>query len=200
MKKLISILVLFAIATTAIFAQSEDNTIPSEDPIEENFVYKMNGKGDQYIKIGIMPNFPLNFGDKLYVGGAAYLGYYRYLNSWLALGGELMAGYNPTIQSNIFTFVPITFGVSFLPTVWKFEFPVTLSLGAAFETSANKKYFPGLVTKAEAGVFYRLSESWSFGLGSDFLYMPQWATSKDKKKNYDYGLFLTAFITARYHF
>ena len=113
MKKIISILVLFAIATTAIFAQSEDNTIPSEDPIEENFVYKMNGKGDQYIKIGIMPNFPLNFGDKLYVGGAAYLGYYRYLNSWLALGGELMAGYNPTIQSNIFTFVPITFGVSF---------------------------------------------------------------------------------------
>ena len=92
MKKIISILVLFAIATTAIFAQSEDNTIPSEDPIEENFVYKMNGKGDQYIKIGIMPNFPLNFGDKLYVGGAAYLGYYRYLNSWLALGGELMAG------------------------------------------------------------------------------------------------------------
>ena len=44
MKKIISILVLFAIATTAIFAQSEDNTIPSEDPIEENFVYKMNGK------------------------------------------------------------------------------------------------------------------------------------------------------------
>lgn len=199
MKRIISLLLIFVIASTSIFAQTEGNNITQDEQIEENFTYKMNGQGDQYIKIGIMPNFPLNFGDKLYVGGAAYLGYYRYINSWLALGGELMAGYNPTLGSNIFTFVPITFGASFQPTVWKLEFPITISVGGAFETSGNKKYFPGLVTKAEAGVFYRLSESWSFGLGSDFLYMPQWSTYHDKEV-YDYGLFITAFLTARYHF
>lgn len=83
--------------------------------------------------------------------------------------------------------------------MWKLEFPITLSAGVAFETCQNRKYFPGFVAKAEAGAFFRMNESWSFGLGSNFLYLPQWYTT-DERAGSDYGLFLTAFLSARYHF
>lgn len=196
MKRLFSIITLFIFLVTPIFTQEENNNDTDE---VQDFSYSINGKGDQYIKIAIMPNFPLNFDDKLYVGGAAELGYYHFMNSWLAIGGELMVGYNPTLGSNSLTFVPITFGVSFQPSVWKFEFPITLSTGFAFETCQNKKYFPGFVAKGEAAAFFRFNEGWSFGLGTDFLYLPQWYTTTEKASS-DYGLFMTAFISARYHF
>mgnify|MGYP002673312980 FL=1 len=183
--------------------QSEENIKTDEDDDVENIVrkddYSRNGKGDQFLKIGIMGNFPLNFGDQLTVGGSAQLGYYRFMNSWLALGGELMAGYNPTIGSNVFTFVPITFGVMFQPSAGRFEFPHTLSVGFAFETCANKKYFPGFSAKAETGAFFRITEGWSVGLNAEFLYLPEWYTTT-KNADSDYGIFMEAGISARYHF
>ena len=85
------------------------------------------------------------------------------------------------------------------PSVWRFEFPFTFTAGFAFETCQNKKYFPGFALKAETAAFYRFSEGWSFGLGSDFLYLPEWHTTTENAKS-DYGLFLTAFLAVRYHF
>lgn len=79
MKKLLSIAGLLLLLISPVFSQSESD---DEDAnVVSDFHYSMNGKGDQYIKIGIMPNFPLNFGDQLYTGGAANLGFYSYLNS-----------------------------------------------------------------------------------------------------------------------
>lgn len=182
--------------------QSEENTT-DENQDDEDMVrferYARNGRGDQFLKIGVMGNFPLNFGDQLTIGGSAQLGYYRFLNGWLALGGELMAGYNPTIGSNVFTFVPITLGVMFQPCAGRFEFPVTLSVGTAFETCANKKYFPGFSAKAEAGTFFRITDGWSVGLNAEFLYLPEWYTST-KNADSDYGIFMEAGVSARYHF
>ena len=199
MKKKLSAAVLFILVFMPFLSftqKSEDNDEPNG--IAE-YEYKANGAGDQFLKIAIMPNFPLNFGEQLYIGGAAQLGYYRFLNNWLAVGGELMAGYNPTLGSNVFTFVPVTFGAMLQPSVWRFEFPFTFTAGFAFETCQNKKYFPGFALKAETAAFYRFSEGWSFGLGSDFLYLPEWYTTTENAKS-DYGLFLTAFLAVRYHF
>lgn len=183
--------------------QSEENKNNDEDENNVNIVrnddYSRNGRGDQFLKIGVMGNFPLNFGDQLTIGGSAQLGYYRFLNGWLALGGELMAGYNPTIGSNVFTFVPITFGAMVQPCAGRFEFPVTLSVGFAFETCANKKYFPGFVAKAESGAFFRITEGWSVGLNAEFLYLPEWYTTT-KNADSDYGIFMEAGVSARYHF
>lgn len=205
MKRILPLFAILFVMAGNIFAQDQDNQNDNDNDENPQYVedvfYRTNDKGDQFLKIAIMPNFPLNFDDQLYIGGSAILGYYRFLNPWLALGGELMAGYNPTKGSNIFTFVPVTMGVLFQPSVWRFEFPITLSTGFTFETCANKKQFPGWVLKAEAGAFYRLNESWSFGLGSDFIIIPQWAkVSNTKYDSFDYGLFLTGFLSARYHF
>lgn len=207
MKRIISLFGVLLALSMPIFAQSEQSEVDEETQVqedEENMVrrddsYSINGKGDQYLKIEIMGNFPLNFDDKLYFGGAASIGYYRFLNSWFGLGGELMAGYNPTLGSNVLTFLPITFGCMFQPSVWKFEFPIYTSVGFAFETCANKKYFPGFAAKCETGAFFRITEGWSAGLTGQFLYLPEWYTTTDNADS-DYGMFMQAGVAARYHF
>lgn len=183
------------------FAEDGDD----DDDITSNFVYEMNGKGDQYIKIGVFANFPLNFGNpfngegQLYTGGAAELGYHRFINSMTSLGLDLMVGYNPTIGSNSLTMVPVTFGVTFQPTVGKFEFPLNVGLGFGFETCQNKKYFPSPALKTEAGAFFRLTESWSFGMTGLWLYLPEWAKT-DNGIEFDYGSFGQISASVRYHF
>lgn len=212
---LLSIAVLIAFSQ-GIFAQAE-----SEEPDEDTtYIYETNGKGDQYINGGIFVNFPLNFGNpfktdekgnlsegSLYTGGAAEIGYHRYLNSWFALGGDLLVAYNPTIGSNSLTMVPILFCVTVQPTIRKFEFPIKLGLGLGFETCQNKKYFPSPVFKAEVGGFYRITESFSAGITGLFLYTGQWAFDQDKNSkqitkryDYDYGMFAMASLSVRYHF
>ena len=67
----------------------------------------------------------------------------------------------------------------------------------ALETSNNKKHFSAFITKAEGNIYYRFNESFSLGIGSDIMYMPQW--SSDVKSDYDYGIFMTASVSVMYH-
>lgn len=189
------LITVFVIAGTTVFAQTTDDNY--------DFKYAMNGRGDQYIRLDLMAFFPLNFGKQLTVGGAIKVGYHRFLNSWLALGGDFMATFNGTRGENVFYALPITFGVTFQPYVWKFEFPITLNVGFAYEASASRKYFPGLVLGADFGVYFRIRENWSFGAGTLFMYLPQWYNDKEEKEiygSYDYGLFMTVTLSVRYHF
>ena len=195
MKRIVPLCCILFFCAAALFAAGKSRGDEYDDGTE--FRYAMNGAGDQYIQISVMPSFPLNFKGKMYVGGAADLGYRRFLNGLFAVGGNIMVGYHPTIGSNIFNFWPITASVTFQPSLWRFEFPISVGAGIAFETYQSRRYFPGLVVRPEIGMFYRMSESWSFGIGSVFLWMPQWY--RDPAYNFD-GLFLTASLSARYHF
>ncbi|MBQ9630822.1 MAG: hypothetical protein IJR49_04475 [Treponema sp.] len=211
MKKIVLLLCVFFVCTGVVFCQEDS----SGDEYDDGFVYTQNGRGDQYIQISLMPSFPLNFKKHMYVGGAAQLGYRRFLTSWFALGGDITVGYHPTIGSNVFNFWPITFCAMFQPSIWRFEFPITLAVGMAFETYASLKYFPGFVVKPEVAAFFRITDSWSVGLGCDFLWLPQWNASKlnkDLEENGGtfteaqvkdkafHGLFIMASISVRYHF
>ncbi len=186
-----------------------DQEQPSTDDEEKDVTIKtsfnLNEPGDQYIKIGLMVTFPLNFGGdfplyregKLTTGGAGMLGYHRFLTSWWALGADVYFGYHPTIGENIFTYIPLVISTTFQPTFKSFEFPVTLGVGAAMENYLSRTYFPGLILRGSAGVFFRATPSWSFGLEGDYMYMPQWY--EDSQYN-DYGLFGSAILSVRYHF
>ena len=116
---------------------------------------------------------------------------------FIAVGADVMFAYNTTIGSNLFTVIPLTVGITFQPYVWRFEFPITLNVGAALENYLQYNYFPGLILKGEAGCFYRMNENWSFGLECQLMYLPQWYS--DSSKN-DYYLGITATVGARYHF
>ncbi len=189
---------------SAVFALSGGFLVAQEINSSE-FRTNMNEPGDQFIKIGLMGVFPLNFGGtfplfrdgQLSTGGAGELGYHRFLTNRFALGIDVSFGYNPTIGENMFTYVPIIINATFQPTFKNFEFPITVGVGGAMESYLNRTYFPGLVLKGEAGAFWRVTASWSFGLLGEFWFMPQWYS--DSKYD-DYGLFSSFAISARYHF
>ena len=200
MKKFIAICCTVFLFSTAVFSQEQD-----EDDDRFAVEYRMNEPGDQFINIGLMVTFPLNFGGdfplyragQLSTGGAGTLGYHRFLTSWFAVGLDVSFGYNPTIGENMFTYVPFVFCFTVQPTIKKFEFPITMGIGAAVESYLNRTYFPGLTLKPEAGIFYRVTPSWSFGIKGNFMYLPQWY---EDSENNDHGNFSSVVIAARYHF
>jgi len=198
---------VFLLASFAFADENMDANSGDEDKKEiqtkQNFKY--NEPGDQFIKIDLMATAPLNFGGtfplyrsgKMSLGGAGSLGYHRFITSWFAVGLNVKFGYNPTIGENMFTYVPFVFCFTVQPTIKKFEFPITMGIGAAVESYLNNTYFPGLTLKPEAGIFYRVTPSWSFGIKGNFMYLPQWY---EDSENNDHGNFSSVVIAARYHF
>ena len=223
MKRLSILLFLVLLGTGMCFAQeaeaaipdTENSAIPEEEITvpgdvsqdtsqdtsqdsyieDEEFIYKMNQKGDQFIKIGLMVNIPLHpAANKLKVGGAGTLGYMRFLNSNLAVGGDASFSYMTTVGKNVFTCIPLMAKVMYQFTVNKLEIPITLGIGGAFQSYIGESYF-GLIIKPEVGAFFRYSPDWSFGANVGWSLMPQWT----KDSSY-FGVIMDAGVTVRYHF
>ena len=202
MKRFISILSAILLLSAAVFAE---DWYDDDEDYEDGFVYEQNGAGDQFIKIDLGANFPLNFGEQLYVGGLVTVGYYQFLNQYFALGGDVLVGYNLSIGKKPLFAVPITFGVMYQPYTGKFEFPMMLNIGIATISCQSLTYFPAFSAKFTAGAFYRFSESWSFGLTSTSYWIPQWflverIKNPDKEYKIDNGLFTSIGLSVRYHF
>ena len=176
--------------------QENENISSDELYVEdEEFIYKMNQKGDQFIKIGLMVNIPLHPSTpQLKVGGSGTLGYMRFLNSNLAVGGDASFAYMTTIGENVFTCIPLMAKVMYQFTAHKFEFPITLGIGGAFQNYIGESYF-GLIIKPEVGAFFRYSPDWSFGVNVGWNMMPQWT----KDSSY-FGVIMDIGATVRYHF
>lgn len=192
MKRILSIFLTLCICTAMFFADEPG------DEYDDGFVYQQNGAGDQFLKIELDGFFPLNFGETLYPGFGATIGYYKFLTSMFGVGGELSVTNNFSIGGKALFMIPITFGGFFQPTLGKFEFPIHVNVGLSTETWANMTYWPALTVKASLGAFYRVSESWSFGLSGTILSISEFANSdKQKRKS---GLFAVAGINARFHF
>ncbi len=194
MKRFISILSAILFLSASIFA---DNYYDDEEEYDDGYIYEQNGAGDQFLKIDLGANIPLNFGEQLHVGAAASVGYYYFLSNNFAVGGDALLGYNLSIGKKPLVTIPITFGAMFQPYIGKFEFPFMLNVGFATVTCQQMMYFPALSVKASAGAFYRWSESWSIGLSTHAYWIPLWYTNKDYNDN---GLFATADLSVRYHF
>lgn len=195
MKRVFSIILTLFLFTGIVFAEDQG------DEYDDGYVYENNGAGDQFLKIGFGAIVPLNFvvdgQNKLYTGGTMEMGYYRFLNEWLALGGEFAATYDVSIGEKILIMIPVTFGALFQPSYNKFEFPIYVTAGFGYESWQNSDYFPSLVTKVSAGAYYRINEMCSVGLSTSFMWVPQWYSDSKYNSN---GLFENIYIGARYHF
>ena len=198
MKRFISVLAILCVCTTFIFAQDEEG-----DYYDDGYVYEQNGAGDRFLKINLMGNFPLNFGNQLRpvkgipFGASIDAGYYQFISSNLALGGEVLVGYNITIGNKPLILAPITFGILYQPTIGKFEFPLTAGIGFSTTSCQGETYFPGLAAKVSGGAFYRLTEMWSLGIYGTTYWLPEWFKDSSMNKN---GFFAGAGLGARYHF
>src|SRR5574344_2240124 len=182
---------------------------PAEEQAPEQFEYKMNQAGDQFIYISLAGSFPLNFPSftnlfngtsQLSIGGIGTLGYHYFLTDSFAVGADASFGFNVNIGSHVFNFIPIVATATYQFVVNKIEIPRTLGVGFATESYIGYKYFPGLVIKPDVSVFYRLTQSWSLGFDFSYLFMPQFAELYDSNAHNIYGQFATAGISARYHF
>lgn len=193
MKRIAMLFFLIVFTGGIFFAQEQTEPVTDDSP----FVYRMNQKGDQFIKIGLMVNVPFKPGiPQLKVGGSGTLGYARFMNSYLAVGGDASFAYMTTIGENIFTFIPLMAKIMYQPTLNKFEFPLAFGIGGAFQNYGGSTYF-GLVIKPEVGVFYRYSADWSFGANAGLYVMPQWCKNPEYNRT---GLVMDIALTARYHF
>ena len=109
MKKIFSILTVLCVIAAAVFAQSDGQG----DEYIDDYVYEQNGAGDQLLSINLGANFPLNFDGQLYPGASASIAYYRFLTNTIAVGGDLIIGYNVTVGKKALVTVPVTAGVCF---------------------------------------------------------------------------------------
>lgn len=181
----------------ALPAQEADT--PQEEVPVQDLVYKMNQKGDQLIKIELAVTIPFRPQiGQLNVGGGGSLGYMYFLTEWFQLGGDISFSYNTTIGSNTITLIPVLFKAAFQPTAGRFEFPITLGLGFAFENYIDRFYF-GMAAKFSLGAYYRITPRWSAGIHTGLFWYPQWYAEGYTQYNYD-ALIMDVGLSARYHF
>ncbi|OJF77012.1 MAG: hypothetical protein BKP49_03910 [Treponema sp. CETP13] len=202
MKRISLFLCTFFLICTSLFAAEANNSETTtqdnpEEKIESDYVYQMNQAGDQFIQLGINVNIPYAPSlDYLNVGGSGLLNYERYLTDSFSVGGTVAFGYDTTVGENVLYFVPIMGNVSYLFSVNKFEIPVTLNIGGAFENYIDRIYF-GLAVEPEVGFYYRYSSDWSFGGHAGVFILPQWYS--DSSDNYT-GIIPNLGLSVRYHF
>lgn len=225
MKRLIIITILLLAGLSAAAAQTENEPAKPEQTKPEQtkpepakpevpkkvpnkpatgYVYQPIRKGDQFISIGVgieKSLFNIAPGGivtetNLKLGGGAAFGYSRFINSKIALGGELCFGFNSTLGNNMFFYLPITFKTTYEMVFSRIHIPLSLGAGFAFQTYNDSNYF-GLILKPEAGVYFQLKPEWSFGATATWNYIPEWC--KDKSQNRT-GNILSARLGVRYHF
>ena len=208
MKHLAPLVCTLLLCAIPVYAQnSKENENNSDYCQFEQDSFKTMA-GDQYIKLSLGAVAPLNFPDvqslfndnhQLSIGGMGTLGYHTFIFDQVALGFDIGFGFNVTIGSHIFNYVPILASITWQPSWKRFEFPLTMNIGGAWEAYNNYNYFPGLVLKPEAGIHYRIAENWSAGAEVGYMCMPQFCKLYDEGENF-YGQFMTVSVAARYYF
>lgn len=204
--------VLFAVLMIMLFplAAQEDDYDDGDEYDEDNvvFTYASYLPGDQFIRVELAACAPLNFPDfstlfdgdaKLNIGGKAALGYHYCMTDKMFLGIDLGFGFNVSIGGHVFNYVPVTLAFTYQPVLGKWEFPLMMGIGFAWESFSNKNYFPGLVIKPGAGVHYRINQSWSAGLDVSYFCLPQFNELYNNGSNAA-AHFLSVGACARYIF
>jgi hypothetical protein len=204
MRKAGAVILLLLMGLPLLSAQEED-----EDPSVEidwgDFTNDLYAPGDQIITISLGTVFPtvfLNNGNVINhnftppVGGIGFLSFGYFLSSHFFVGGEIGGMFLFTLgKDTLFcTFIGARGGYQF--NFWKLEFPLTAVIGMTWHSYLNHLYY-GLYVKGGVAAFFRATSEWSFGLATDWSWLPEWPGNK--AQNVD-GNVLDIMISARYHF
>ena len=195
------------------YDDSEDDDYYDEDQRthekkkQVSYVYNTTRAGDQQLKITLGLGIPTSFGNplpggdgKVKLGGYGTFGYHFFLTDWFAVGADIGFGFNPTIAGHTFNHVPTVATATLQPSIGNFEFPITVGVGAAWETYNGETYWPGLVLLGEVGARYKISQSWGVGLDVSYKAMPQFARNWGTGEETTVGTFFTVSLCANYYF
>jgi hypothetical protein len=201
-------LILFLVLPFFRLAAQEEETPeePEASPIESEWVdynTMMYTRGDKTFAITLGVIFPVYFtGDgiddnqhNLKLGGTGSLSFNYFFSSHFFVGGELSGMFSGTRAGNMLYIVPFGVRLGFQFVIRRFEFPLTLMIGAAPQKYLEKGYF-GFILKPGASVFWRFNPDWSFGLNGIWWFVPEWP----KNGQNAYGNFVELTLSARYHF
>ncbi len=196
-------------AGIAVFAsaQQADGAAAGETPaIESDWAAiqpALYNKGDQTFVISLGTIFPTVFygpsggiDNNVKVGGTGFLNYNYFIDAHISLGGEVGGMFAGTLGENMLYMVPFGFRGGYQFIVGRFEFPLSLTVGAVSQGYLDLGYF-GLFLKPAAAAYWRFSPDWSFGLNAAWWWVPQWM---DDPAETVYGNFLDLTLAARYHF
>jgi hypothetical protein len=199
------VLILLAGLLLPLAAQESEDENDEESPpsIESDWSVinaDLYSRGDKIFTITAGGLFPLFFLDgsglvdnKVKIGGAFNLAYSYFINSRVFVGGEAGFMFAPTYGKNMLFMVPFGLRAGYQFLVWRFEFPISLMIGAAPQKKQVEEYF-GFFAKIQASAFWRFIPSWSFGLTTSWWWVPQWA------EHTVHGNFAELTLSARYHF
>ena len=113
------------------------------------------------------------------------------------VGGDAGFGFNITIGSNVFNYIPIIATATWQFQYKQWEFPLTAGIGFAWELYNGYLYWPGLILEAQAGAQYRIDSNWAAGGELTYMFMPQFNQDPAKTKA---GHFIDVTLLARYYF
>jgi hypothetical protein len=201
-------LILFLVLQINVFAQEEEEPedeppyIDSEWSDYEPSVY---GPGDKTFSMTLGIIFPLFFsgdvvGDSkigLNLGGTGTLAFNYFLTSNIFIGGELSGMFAGTRGKNMLFIIPFGLRIGYQFVFNRFEFPLSLMVGAANQIHSDNRYF-GFILKPGASVFWRFNPDWSFGLNGVWWIIPQ--RPKDEYEANSTGNLMELTLSARYHF
>jgi len=184
---------------------SEPDDEPSIESDWEIYSPDLYSAGDKTFIISIGTVFPtvfLNNGEVIEhnfsppVGGTGSLAYNYFLGSHLFIGGEVGGMFFSTLGLNTAFIIPLGARVGYQFLLWRFEFPLNLTLGMTWHRFLNLGYY-GFYMKGGGAAYYRFNSEWSFGLNANWFWFPEW--TNEPKKNVD-GNIIDLTLSVRYHF
>jgi hypothetical protein len=195
------ILILFLLASGLnLFAQEEDSQDTKEDDWT-GIISAPFSRGDKNLVISLGLVIPVYFSGiednehGISIGGTGSLAFNYFLTSGFFVGGELGAMFASTRRGNMLYIIP--FGVRAGYQFWfgRFELPISLMIGFAPQKYLEKGYI-GPFVKPSVSLFWRFNSDWSFGLNSEWWFIPQWPSTGEDV----IGNFLELTLSAKYHF
>jgi hypothetical protein len=200
-----------------LYAQEEDDDedYPDGDTSIETdwdgYISDLYSRGDQTFTISLGVIFPTVFHNykpekvdhhfSPPVGGAGSLAYTYFLGAHYFLGIEVGVNFNNTLAKGTVFIIPVGVRTGWQFILHRFEFPITLTVGAAPQRYLDNSY-TGLFIKLEGSGFFRFSPEWSFGLNVDWNWYPQWPLENGKRTPAKdmYANIVGLTLAARYHF
>jgi hypothetical protein len=161
--------------------------------------------GDQAFAISIGTIFPvvfLNNGNVIDhqfsppIGGSGILSYAFFLGANFFVGAEVGFNFLPTLANSTAFIVPVGLRAGFQFSLWRFEFPITVTVGVNWHSYLDLSYF-GLYMKGGIAAYYKYNLEWSFGMSASWGWYPEWTS--ERHKNID-GNIVDIMLSARYHF
>jgi hypothetical protein len=129
-------------------------------------------------------------------GGMGSIQWQAYLTPQIRIGGELGALFALSRNTNFLFMADLTAKISYVFTVYPFEIPIFLGVGASLVRYQDSQTIDPLL-KPGASFYWIFNSSWSFGLNVVYWWDMQFSSIPEQSR---VGNFLEITLSALYHF